>query len=50
MDYLRAAETVLAAAREPMTVQAITAEAIRRRLLQPPGKTPAATMSARLYV
>lgn len=49
-NYLHAAETVLAEAREPMTADALTAEAIRRGLIQPHGKTPIATMSARLYV
>lgn len=49
-SYRAAAEAVLADAREPMTVEAITDEAIRRGLVQPGGKTPAATMSARLYV
>lgn len=49
-SYLDAAEGVLAAAQAPLTAQQITAEALRRGLLQPAGKTPAATMAARLYV
>jgi len=49
-DYLHAAETVLADAREPLTVGEITRVAIQRGLLTPTGKTPIATMSARLYV
>ncbi len=49
-DYLPAAETVLADARAQLTVDAIAEEAIRRGLIRPTGKTPAATSSARLYV
>lgn len=33
-----------------MTTKRLTEEAIRRGLLSPTGKTPAATMSASLYV
>ncbi len=34
---------------EPLTVTAITALALRRGLLRSSGKTPVATMTARLY-
>ena len=50
MAYLEAAVEVLEAARRPLTSREITEEALRRRLIHSAGKTPEATMSARLYV
>jgi hypothetical protein len=49
MTFLEAAETVLRSARRPLTAGEITKSAIERGLIQPHGKTPALTMSARLY-
>ena len=49
MDYLNAALTVLREAGRPMTDREITDEALRRGLIEPAGKTPRATLSARLY-
>ncbi len=48
--YLAAALSVLSSIGSPMTAREITEEAIRRGLIRPVGKTPEATMSARLYV
>ena len=48
--YLDAALTVLRAAERPMTSDEVTQEAIRQGLIVPTGKTPKATMAARLYV
>ena len=50
MDYLDAAPTVLREAGRPMSSREITDEVLRRGLIEPAGKTPGATMSARLYV
>ncbi len=50
MTYLHAAIAVLKRSRRPMTVREITEAAIRTRLIQPNGKTPAATMNATLYL
>lgn len=50
MTYLEAALAVLESAGRPMTGREITAEALRRGLITPMGKTPEATLSARLYV
>jgi hypothetical protein len=50
MDYLSAALEVLREAKRPLTVREITVEALRKGYLTPQGKTPVATMSARLYV
>jgi hypothetical protein len=49
MDFLAAAIEILRSNRRPMTVAEITSEAMSRGLLKSAGKTPAATMSARLY-
>jgi hypothetical protein len=49
-SYLDAALAMLQRHKRPMTSREITDEAIRRGLLQPRGKTPEATMTARLYV
>lgn len=49
MNYLNAAIRVLAEAASPLTSREIVDEAIRRGLVEPKGKTPEATMSARLY-
>ena len=49
MTYSQAAEAVLRSAKKPLTAEEITAFAVRRGLLRPRGKTPAATMSAVLY-
>ncbi len=49
-NYLAAALSVLASTGSPMTAREITEEALRRGLIQSVGKTPKATMSARLYV
>ena len=49
MTFLEAAETVLRAAGRPLTAQEITDIALREGLIQPTGKTPQVTMSARLY-
>ena len=48
--YLEAAVAVLEAAGRPLTSREITDEALRRGLIRPSGKTPEATMTARLYV
>ena len=50
ISYLAAALRILADHGSPMTAREITDEAIRRGLLHPAGKTPEATMSARLYL
>jgi HB1, ASXL, restriction endonuclease HTH domain len=50
MRYHEAAIEVLKAAKHPLTVQEITDQAIEGGLITPTGKTPAATMSAVLYV
>jgi hypothetical protein len=50
MRYYEAAIEVLKAAKRPLTVREITDQAIKRGLIRPKGKTPAATMSAVLYV
>jgi HB1, ASXL, restriction endonuclease HTH domain len=41
--------TVLSAAGRPLTANEIMAEALARGLLQPTGKTPLASMTARLH-
>ena len=48
-SFLNAAVTVLSAAGRPMTANEITTEALARGLLRPTGKTPLASMTARLY-
>jgi hypothetical protein len=50
VTYLEAAVKVLENAKRPMTVQEIVDEALARGLLKPSGKTPQATMSAKLYL
>ena len=49
-SYLDAAVSVLESCKRPMNVREIVAEAIRRGILRPAGKTPEATMSAALYM
>ncbi len=49
-EYLAAALSVLASTGSPMTAREITEEALHRGLIRSAGKTPEATMSARLYV
>jgi len=48
-SYLNAAVAVLTAAGRPLTANEIVTEALVRGLLQPTGKTPLASMTARLY-
>lgn len=48
--FLEAAIAVLETSNKPLTLREIVAEAIGRGLIEPAGKTPEATMSARLYV
>jgi hypothetical protein len=50
MTYYEAAIQVLRSAQHPLTVREITARAIETGLITPAGKTPSASMSARLYV
>jgi HB1, ASXL, restriction endonuclease HTH domain len=50
MTYLEAAEKVLRAAKRPLSAREITEIALREGLITSHGKTPEATMSARLYV
>jgi hypothetical protein len=49
VTFLTAAEQVLQEAKRPLTAREITQFAISRGLLKSAGKTPEATMSARLY-
>lgn len=49
-SYLDAAVKVLETVGRSLTSCEITEEVVRRGLIQPVGKTPEATMSARLYV
>jgi hypothetical protein len=49
MTFLEAAETILRAAGKPLTAREITDIALREGLIEPSGKTPELTMSARLY-
>ncbi len=48
-SFLDAALAVLSQTERPMTSLEITAEALRQGLISATGKTPEATMSARLY-
>lgn len=50
MTYYEAALQVLRSARNPLTTRELTDLAIERGLITPRGKTPYATMAARLYV
>lgn len=50
LTYLGAAEVVLAQSGRPMTAREIVAEAVRRELLKPAGKTPEESLTAALYV
>ena len=50
MTFLDAAIVVLKALRRPMSVNEITATAIRRGLVRTRGITPTATMTAALYL
>lgn len=49
-SYLDAAVVVLRDVGWPLTDHEITNEALQRGLINPRGKTPRATMSARLYI
>ena len=49
MTYYEAALQVLRSVQRPLTTREITDQAIRRGLIKPSGKTPYATMGARLY-
>lgn len=49
MTYREAAEIVLRRSRQPLTAREITEIALAEGLLKTRGKTPAQTMSARLY-
>jgi hypothetical protein len=49
MTYYEAALEVLRSAQHPLTTREVTDEAIERGLITPRGKTPHATMSAKLY-
>jgi hypothetical protein len=49
MTYYQAALRVLEAARRPLSTREITTRAIQRKLIEPGGKTPHASMSAALY-
>lgn len=50
MTYLESAIRILSDAGRPMTAHEITFEALKRRLIRPVGRTPAATMTSTLYV
>ncbi len=50
VSYLQAALTVLADLKRPLTSRELIEEALRRKLIQPMGKTPGATLTARLYL
>ena len=50
VSYLEAAEAVLKSSKRPLTTREIVAKALARGLIAPTGKTPEASMSARLYV
>lgn len=49
MKYYEAALEVLRSAQHPLTTREITDQALEKGLITPVGKTPNATMSARLY-
>jgi hypothetical protein len=49
MTYFEAAVAVLRVSKRPMSAREIIDEAIAQGLLDPSGKTPVATLSARLY-
>lgn len=49
LTFLEAAEEVLRTAKRPLSAREITEMAVSRGLLMSTGKTPEATMSARLY-
>jgi len=49
MTYYEAAIQILRSARCPLTTREVAEQAIETGLIQPRGKTPAATMSAVLY-
>jgi hypothetical protein len=50
MTYYEAALQVLRSAGHPMSTREITDQALARGLISPRGKTPHATMAARLYL
>jgi hypothetical protein len=50
MNYLEAAIAVLGEEGRPLTTRELTDLAIARGLIAPTGRTPEATMSARLYL
>ncbi len=49
MTYLDAAYDILKAAGQPLHYEAITEDALKRKLITPQGQTPTATMGSRLY-
>jgi hypothetical protein len=49
-SFLDAAVAILETADRPLTANEILAHALERGLIQPTGKTPLASMTARLYV
>jgi len=49
MDFLSAAYRILESAREPLRYEEITRRALAKGLIETSGKTPEATMGARLY-
>jgi hypothetical protein len=49
MTFLQAAEAVLRSAKRPLTAREITEIALREGLIKTAGRTPTATMAARLY-
>ena len=50
MSFVQADIVILEAAGRALTVDEITAEALRRRLISTNGKTPAASAGAQLYL
>jgi hypothetical protein len=49
MSFLKAAEEILRTSKRPLSTAEITELAIRKGLITTRGKTPTATMAARLY-
>jgi len=49
VSFLAAAREILREAKEPMTSKELIAQAIKRGLVSSNGRTPDATMAARLY-
>lgn len=50
MTYYEAALQVLRSSDQPLTTREITDQALEMELIRPNGKTPHATMSAKLYL